>query len=137
MSCEKYYLKPNVLVEPLINQWYAWSYLIPPATGSMYIANQHLKIMQSFVSAPQVHVSALRNPAMIGGPFINYGADKVPQIRSLMERTLDEQSNMLSLAEAIKKFDELLQNEAAGFSLEPLYQKVPDPLKGFVELVYD
>ncbi|MEO0768444.1 MAG: hypothetical protein AAFY72_03270, partial [Cyanobacteria bacterium J06649_4] len=28
------YLRPDVIAEPLINQWYAWSYLIPPATAS-------------------------------------------------------------------------------------------------------
>ena len=28
------YLKPNAIAEPLINQWYAWSYLIPPAPAA-------------------------------------------------------------------------------------------------------
>ena len=46
------YLKPNVLVEPLFNQWYAWTNLIAPATSAMYITNLHLKIMQSFVASP-------------------------------------------------------------------------------------
>ena len=70
MTTRNLYLKPNVLVEPLFNQWYAWSNLIAPATSSMYVANQHLKIMQSFVTSPQLHVSALKNPANLGGPFI-------------------------------------------------------------------
>jgi L-ascorbate metabolism protein UlaG (beta-lactamase superfamily) len=131
------YLKENVLVEPLINQWYAWSCLIPPATASMYIANQHLKIMQSFVSAPQVHVSSLKNPAMIGGPFINYDASRVGEIRSLLGRTTDENADLIRLAEEIKKLDEMLQSEATGYSLEPLYQRVPGGLKGYVELTYD
>jgi hypothetical protein len=30
MASPKLYLKQNVLVEPLFNQWYAWSYLISP-----------------------------------------------------------------------------------------------------------
>src|SRR5205085_6813113 len=76
MNAERFYLKQNVLAEPLINQWYAWSYLIPPATAAMYMANSHLKIMQSFLSNPQMHVTALKNPAMIGGPFINYPASR-------------------------------------------------------------
>src|SRR4026208_1226935 len=95
------YLRPNVLIEPLYNQWYAWPNLISPATAAMYVANQHMKIMQSFVSAPQVHVSALKNPAMLGGPFINYGAQKVPEIKQLLERTIKEQAEMIEFAAAV------------------------------------
>src|SRR2546423_5876032 len=131
------YLSENVLAEPLMNQWYAWSHLIPPATASMFMANQHLKIMQSFIAAPQVHISALKNPSMKGGPFINYGADRVDDIKSLLDKTRSEQGHMLELAEAIKKLDDMLMKEASGYSLEPLYQNVPDILKGYVELVYD
>ncbi|HEX5733818.1 MAG TPA: MBL fold metallo-hydrolase [Blastocatellia bacterium] len=134
---EKLYLKQNVLAEPLINRWYAWSYLIAPATAAMYIANSHLKIMRSFVSNPQVHISALKNPAMIGGPFINYPASRVEEIESLMGTTIKQQANMLELAEAIKTLDGVLSNEAEGYSLEPLYKKIPDALRGYVELVYD
>ena len=134
---EKLYLRQNVLAEPLINRWYAWSYLIAPATAAMYIANSHLMIMRSFVSNPQVHISALNNPAMAGGPFINYPASRVDEIRSLMETTIKEQANMLELAEAIRTLDGVLSDEAEGYSLEPLYKKIPSALRGRVELVYD
>ena len=78
------YLKQNVLAEPLFNQWYAWPGLIAPATAAMFIANSHMKIMQSFVAAPQVHVSALKNPAMRGGPFINYASSRAGDIKELL-----------------------------------------------------
>jgi len=137
MIHKKLFLKQNILAEPLFNQWYAWPYLIPPASAAMYIANSHLKIMQSFVSAPQVHVSALKNPAMIGGPFINYATSKAPDIKRLIDKTLTEQKIMLEFAEAIKTLEQILVNEATGYSMEALYSKVPDLLKGYVELVYD
>jgi len=137
MESEVVFLKQNVLMEPLFNQWYAWPYLIPPATAAMYVAHQHVKLMQSFISAPQIHVAALENPAMIGGPFINYDAGKTGAIRELLDRTTAEQSDLLALADAIKMLDEILANEASGYSLEPLYPKVPDILKGYVELTYD
>jgi L-ascorbate metabolism protein UlaG (beta-lactamase superfamily) len=137
VSNEKVYLKQNVLVQPLFNRWYAWSALVAPATAAMFAANSHLKIMQSFVSAPQVHVAALKNPAMRGGPFINYEASKAQDIRALMEETLREQSDMLEFAAAIQSLSETLAGEANGYSLEPLYEKVPDVLKGYIELVYD
>ncbi|MEC4883851.1 MAG: MBL fold metallo-hydrolase [Scytonema sp. PMC 1070.18] len=137
MTEPQVYLKQNVILEPLFNQWYAWSYLISPVTAAMYIAHSHLKIMQSFVSAPQVHITTLKNPKMLGGPFINYGTDKVEEIKNLMEKTLNEQAHMLELAEAIKTLNTMLLDEATGYSLEALYQKVPEILKGYVELVYD
>jgi L-ascorbate metabolism protein UlaG (beta-lactamase superfamily) len=137
MTTEKVYLKPTVVAEPLFNQWYAWSYLIAPATAAMYIANSHVKIMRSFVSAPHVHVAALKNPAMLGGPFLNYAAGRAIEIKALLAKTEKEHGHMIEFASAVKALDETLQNEAQGHSLEPLYQKVPEILKGFVELVYD
>jgi L-ascorbate metabolism protein UlaG (beta-lactamase superfamily) len=137
MDSSKLYLKPNVLAEPLYNQWYAWSSLIYPATASLYITNSHLKIMQSFVAAPQIHVAASKNPALLGGPYINLPAGRVKDVKALFEQTVGEQAHMLKLAEAIRALDEMLLGEADGHSIEPFYARVPDPLKGYVELLYD
>jgi L-ascorbate metabolism protein UlaG (beta-lactamase superfamily) len=137
LMTDKVFLKPNVLFEPLVNQWYAWPFLIAPGTAAMFIANLHLKIMQSFINAPQVHISALKNPAMLGGPFINYDASKVAAIKALLDKTTTEQRHMLQFAEAVKQLDEMLTNEANGYSLTALYEKAPEALKGYVELVYD
>jgi L-ascorbate metabolism protein UlaG (beta-lactamase superfamily) len=131
------YLKPNVLAEPLVCNWYAWTHLIQPVTAGRNIIDRHLKIMRSFVQTPQVHLSATRNPAMVGGPFISYGTDRVKDIKALIERTLRDQAVLINLAEAVKELDDLLRNEARGFSLEPLYSRVPEVLRGYVELVYD
>lgn len=131
------YLRHNVLAEPLVNQWYTWSYLLSPATAAMYIANSHVQVMQSFIAAPQTHIAALKNPAMVGGPFINYDAGKVPAVKALLERTLREQRHMLEFATAVKALDDILAGEADGYGLEPLYRKIPDVLRGYVELVYD
>ena len=131
------YLKQNTLIEPLFNQWYAWSHLIPPATAAMYVVNSHLKIMQSFIANPQVHISALKNPAMQSGPFMQFGVSDVEDVKALLEKTRSQQSRLLELGAAIQELDKVLSTEADGHSLEPLYQKVPDVLKGYVELVYD
>jgi L-ascorbate metabolism protein UlaG (beta-lactamase superfamily) len=130
-------LKHEVLIEPLVNQWYAWPLLISPHTLAMYIANSHLRIMQSFVAAPQVHADAVQDPVMRGGPFIQYGAGRVDEIRGLLRRTSHEQAHMVELAAAIQALRGLLAEEARGGSLEPLYGRVPEALRGVVELVYD
>lgn len=137
MTHEKLYLKPNVVVEPLVDQWYAWAHLIPPATAAMNIVGRHLKIMESYVKAPQVHMAAVKNPAMLGGPFIDYPEPRVAAIQALIEKTKRERANLLELAGAIQQLDDLLRQEARGHSLEPLYARIPAPLQGFVELVYD
>ena len=137
MPNDQFYLKHNVKLEPLFTQWYAWSYLIPPATAAMNLVNSHLKILKSYVSAPELHVAAAKNPAMRGGPFINYPATRMEEIKALMERTQREQARLIELAGAIKTLSDMLRSEAKGYSLDTLYQKIPEGLKGYVELVYD
>jgi len=124
-------------MEPLFNQWYAWSYLMAPHTAAMNILNLHLRIMKSYVASPQIHANAVNNPALLGGPFIDYNGGRVDEIRALMSRTMKEQSPLIQFAESIRATYELLAKEAQGFSLEPLYAKIPQNLKGYVELVYD
>ena len=63
MSDEPVFLKPNIVVEPLVGNWYAWAHLIPPATAAMNFANRHLPIMESYVNSPNVHRAAAKNPA--------------------------------------------------------------------------
>jgi L-ascorbate metabolism protein UlaG (beta-lactamase superfamily) len=137
MKEQELYLRPNVVVEPLVDRWYAWSHLISPATAAMNIAHRHLKIMESFVNAAHVHAAAVANPKMLGGPFIDYDSDRVPEIRDLIAATKQERGHMLAFAESIQRLDDLLRESADGHSLEPLYDKVPEPLRGYVELVYD
>lgn len=137
MSDTPLYLKPNAAIEPLVSRWYAWTYTIAPATSSLYLANSQMKIMESFVNSPQMHVAALKNPAMLGGPFVNYPADRVREVAALMEATAAERAPALEFADALKKTGELLAQEGNGSSLEPLYEKLPDPVRGFVELNYD
>jgi L-ascorbate metabolism protein UlaG (beta-lactamase superfamily) len=133
----KYYLKPNVQMEPLVNRWYAWSHLIAPATAAMNLANLHIKIMKSFVSAPQVHAAALKKPSMRGGPFLDLEPSRVGEVKEMVERTCKEQAHLIRFAEAVKSLNETIATEGNGPSLEPLYHKVPEALKGYVELVYD
>lgn len=137
MDTTAVYLKKNALIEPLYNQWYAWSYLIAPQTAAMFVANAHLKLMQSFVASPQIHVSALKNPAMRGGPFLDVPAERVNEVKEVYERTLKNQGHMVEFFEAVKAFDKVLVEEGKGFSLEGFYKRVPEALRGYVELVYD
>jgi L-ascorbate metabolism protein UlaG (beta-lactamase superfamily) len=131
------YLRPNIQVEPLFDNWYAWSYLIPPATAARNLTERHLKIMDSYINAPLVHANAVKNPKLLGGPFIDYGGKRVDEIKTLRDRTKRQRGHLIELSAAIAALDEMLRTQAKGFSLLTLYAKVPDILKGYVELAYD
>ena len=73
--------------------------------------------MQSFVDAPQIHQLTLQEPAMMGGPFINYGVDRVGEIKALLEKTKEKQAHLIELSQAIAQLDSLLASEAKGYSL--------------------
>ena len=137
MDTQKLYLRPNIVVEPLVDQWYAWSHIISPATAAMNITERYIKIMESYIKSPQVHAAAVKNPTMLGGPFIDYQGERVDEIKALLETTKKERAHMIAFANAVKELDEMLRNEAVGYTLEPLYDKIPNILRGYVELVYD
>lgn len=131
------YLKQNIVLEALVDRWYGWSHLISPATAALNIRDRHLKIMKSFVQNPKIHAAAVKKPEMRGGPFIDYGVERKEEIRALYEETLSNRKELLELAEAIHELGAMLEKEAKGGSLIPLYPKVPELLQGFVELIYD
>lgn len=134
---DQYYFKPNVIIGPLVDKWYAWTHLISPATAAMNIVERHLKIMNSYIQAPMIHEAAVKNPKMLGGPFMDYETRRVEEVKELKADILDKQANAIALSDAIKELDKMLKTKAKGASLEPLYKEVPEILKGYVELVYD
>jgi L-ascorbate metabolism protein UlaG (beta-lactamase superfamily) len=132
-----YYLKQNVVAEPLVDGWYAWAHLIPPATLSRNVTQRHLKIMDSYIESPETHEAAVKDPKLLGGPFMDLKRRQVEQVAKLRERTLRDRRHLIALSRAIEELDALLRKKATGFSLEPLYAEVPNELRGYVELVYD
>jgi L-ascorbate metabolism protein UlaG (beta-lactamase superfamily) len=137
MSQKLVYLKPNVVIEPLIDSWYAWPHLISPATYAMNADKRHLNIMESYLMVPESHVQAVADPRMRGGPFMDFRGRKVNEVRALKEKTLRDRPQLFSFAKAVRELDTILQIQAKGYSLEALYEKVPTILKGYVELFYD
>jgi L-ascorbate metabolism protein UlaG (beta-lactamase superfamily) len=131
------YLRPNVAAEPLVDRWYAWTHLIPPAPAARNLAERHLPIMESYISDPDAHAAAAHHPALAGGPFVNYDRDRVAEIAALRDRTRADRHHLIELSAAITELDSLLAERARGYSLEPLYESIPAPLEGYVELAYD
>jgi L-ascorbate metabolism protein UlaG (beta-lactamase superfamily) len=131
------YLRPNIVAEPLVDGWYAWAHLIPPATAARNITERHLKIMESYIAAPESHQMAVKSPAMAGGPFMDFECDRSEDVRLLRDRTVRDRAKLVELSRAISSLDSMLREKAKGYSLEPLYAEVPACLDGYVELFYD
>src|SRR3990167_3142380 len=132
-----YFLKSSVRLEPHIWGWYAWPQSICPTTASLNIINRNIKLMESFISMPEIHKMAATNRSLMGGSFIDLDATFVPDVKRLLAEMKTNCQDLVELAHAIIECDELLRNNADGHSLEKLYSLVPDCLKGRIELVYD
>jgi L-ascorbate metabolism protein UlaG (beta-lactamase superfamily) len=137
MEPKRFYLKPNVIIGPLVDRWYAWTHLVSPATAAMNVVGRHLKIMNSYIQSPQIHAAAVRNPKMLGGPFMDYNGQRVDEVKKLKAETEVRQANAIAFSKAIVELDKMLKTHAKGATLETLYEKVPEILKGYVELLYD
>ena len=137
MAAPKSYLRANTMVEPLVDGWYAWAHLIPPATAARNLTQRYLKIMDSYIESPETHASAVKNPALLGGPFMDFDRNRVEEVSKLREQTLQQRTGLIRLSRAIEKLDCMLQEKAKGYSMEPLYAEIPEELQGYVELVYD
>jgi L-ascorbate metabolism protein UlaG (beta-lactamase superfamily) len=137
MKHGSYYLKTNVLMEPLVDGWYAWAHLIPPATLARNITERHVRIMESYIEAPEAHQAAVKNPAMSGGPFMDLGENRAEEVKKLRDRTFRERRRLVELSRSIERLDALLREKGEGYSLESLYAEVPEDLQGYVELTYD
>lgn len=134
---ETLFLRGDVVVEPLINSWYAWSGLVSPSTFPLYIKHSHLKIMRSYITNPKVHAAAVRNPNLLGGPFIDLDGERVEDVRQLHDESVERCADLLSFADDLEQMNQILLDHPTGAPLEPLYERVSPEVRGLIELVYD
>jgi L-ascorbate metabolism protein UlaG (beta-lactamase superfamily) len=127
----------DVQMEPLVQGWYSWIHMIPPGTFSLNIKNRYLPILSSYAEHPQMHKELVADPAMKGGPFIDFESERVEEIVRLKNKTTAECKAHLELAEAIEGITAMLATNAKGYSLEPLYESIPASMRGLTELYYD
>lgn len=129
-------LKADVVIEPLVERWYAWSHLISPATASLNVPFRHLTLLESFVSAPDIHAAACQNPSLRGGPFVDLPLESVDEVRALIAKTKERQSQQIAFGEGLREAYRAILKQADGFSIEKFYETLPTPVRGYVELFY-
>jgi L-ascorbate metabolism protein UlaG (beta-lactamase superfamily) len=137
MTLPTFRLAPSTVVEPLLNRWAVWSDVISPGPYSMHLANYQVPTLTSYLQNPDVHLKASRNPKLIGGRFVDIAKERRGEVEALLEETRREHADNIRFAEALTQCYETLSREAKGQSLEPYYTQVPEPLRGYVELLYD
>jgi L-ascorbate metabolism protein UlaG (beta-lactamase superfamily) len=137
-ASRSYYLREDVYVDPMVNNWFAWPNLLAPATYAMYLTKTHKRLMKSFIKDHQLHVMANQDPELAGGgEFVDCPGSQVADVAQLLARIDSDCGIYTQFAEAIRSLDALIKSHKSGESMEPLYEKVPDLLKGYVELYMD
>jgi L-ascorbate metabolism protein UlaG (beta-lactamase superfamily) len=133
----RYRLADSTVVEPLVHRWAAWPYVLPPLAAGLHLLNYQLPLLRSYLADPAQHFAAAHDPALIGGPFMDVPPARVGEVRAFLEETEARRGVLLDFARAARDFQSFLVAEARGQSLEPYYARIPEPLRGYVELVYD
>ncbi|NOU21260.1 MAG: MBL fold metallo-hydrolase [Methyloglobulus sp.] len=132
-----YRLADSTAVEALVDNWVAWPHTFSPVPYSLHLLNYQKKTLASYLQSPELHVKSSSNPKLLGGAFVNIPVDQTDAIRILLERLEYEHSHDLQLAQDLINFQNFLDKEAVGQSLEPYYEKLPESLRGYVELLSD
>jgi L-ascorbate metabolism protein UlaG (beta-lactamase superfamily) len=131
-----YRLADSTLVEPLVNRWSAWSFLIAPVPASLHLLQYQLPLLQSFIDNPTSHASG-HDISSAGGAIIDIPIDRSDEVVELLNSTKRDMRHNIELAQSLLQFQNWLAANANGESLTPCYQMIPRPLRGYVELVYD
>jgi L-ascorbate metabolism protein UlaG (beta-lactamase superfamily) len=137
MSDESRFLRPNVIVEPLVDRFYGWLHSVAPVQATMNLAFLQVPLLESYLASPQVHINASRNPELRGGFFVNIEESRSGEVRALLAAIKRDRAAMLRFAAAISEAEEIVRQSATGFDLTPLYPKLPAELAGLVEMAYD
>ena len=130
MSLSQYFLRPDVVVEPLVSRWYAWAHMVSPATACLNVAYRYLPLMESFVSAPSEHAAANNVPSLRGGPFVDLPASRLEEMRELISVSKHNLADMIQFGSDLKHALRLVMKNADGFSIEKYYSELPESIKG-------
>jgi L-ascorbate metabolism protein UlaG (beta-lactamase superfamily) len=133
----RYRLAGSTAAEPLVNRWVAWSHLLPPVPASLHLTGYQLKLLRSYLEDPSVHARACQNPKLRSGRFVDVPAARAGEVRDFLAATESGLRANVELAKGVMEFQDYLLREAKGLSLDEHYAKLPEPLRGYVELTYD
>lgn len=130
-------LKPSVCVEPLFARFRCWTQLVPPATAALNLKEKLVPLLEGFVRDPETRERARRDSGSFGRRFPLLDEGCVAAVAELLDWMKRECVGLLTLADSIREMERMLERHPRGSSLMSLYRRVPEALRGHVELVYD
>jgi L-ascorbate metabolism protein UlaG (beta-lactamase superfamily) len=122
------FLREDVRIEPLYGSLRAWTHLIPPHTRAVNLAYRYVPALEHFVAW---------DGESLPRPRVALEPERQPEVGELLSSINSDQTELVELGRAIRELDALILQEGDGGPLEALYARVPKPLRGCVELVYD
>ncbi len=133
-----YYLKSSVIAEPLINNWYASSFLVAPHTYSLILISRIIPALESFLKSPTLHQDAAAQKKLQGGIFVGLSHEDLDQAKKLLCKLKNDLLENHRLAHDIKNlYRQLKYFSLSGEQFSDFYLSVPESIQGFVELTYD
>ncbi|HZH78416.1 MAG TPA: MBL fold metallo-hydrolase [Archangium sp.] len=132
-----YRLADPTFAEPLVNGWTAWWLNVAPVPACLHLHGYQIPLLRAYLQTPDFHFKAAKDRALSGSSFVDVPPARAGEVKALLQKMQADQADCIKLAEAYEEFQGWLLAEARGQSLEPLYEKLPEPLKGRVELIYD
>src|SRR5215472_17400863 len=108
MSDEVSFLRQDVIIEPLVDGFYAWLHTVAPIQAAMNLAFVQIPLIESYLQSPQVHINASRNPELRGGFFVNVEASRSGEIREVLASTKRDRKDMLDFATAVAEAEEIV-----------------------------
>ncbi|MGH3404415.1 MAG: MBL fold metallo-hydrolase, partial [Streptosporangiaceae bacterium] len=70
MDDDASFLRPDAIIEPLVDGFYAWMHTVAPVQAAMNLAFVQVPLLESYLQSPLVHINATRNPELRGGFFV-------------------------------------------------------------------
>lgn len=133
----RYRLADSTAIEALVDNWVAWPHTFSPVVYSLHLLNYQKKTLASYLQNSALHLKSSSNPKLLGGAFVNVPVERLPDVKDLLKRLESEHSDDLRLAQDLLSFQNFLDKEAVGQCIEAYYEKMPESLRGYVELLYD
>jgi L-ascorbate metabolism protein UlaG (beta-lactamase superfamily) len=134
--CAPAYLRRDLIVDPVVRNWYAWAFTVAPAPAAHMVVNSHLPMLESYLADPESHIAAAEDPDLAGGPFVNVPVEQAERVEDLYQQTKRDAADLAAFVGAMEQASALLQLDARGGPMAPLYERLPAPLRGRVELTY-
>jgi hypothetical protein len=112
MSQGQSFIRPNLIVEPLVDRFYAWLYTVAPIQGAMNLTFLQVPLLESYLQSPQAHVLASTNPELRGGYFVGIEEARKDEVKALLDSIRKDRADMLKLAQAVADAEDAVRQGA-------------------------